>query len=147
MADTKETYRFKGRSDGLPIQRLVLSGSTDNPEEYVDLNGIVDLSEEQLEDYKNTGLKFTKLSEDDAKKVKQQQLDSVSAAAKRRGADQMDPQAVLAARRVEEESKKASESASAPSGDAGTGSSGSGANSGDNNPAAGAGKAPSGGKS
>lgn len=111
MAET-ETYRFKGREDGLPVERLVLKGSTDNPEEWVDNDGIVDLTEDQLKDYKASGLKFTKLDPEAAQKARQTQIDSVSEAATRRGADQMDPAAVIAAKKVAEQN----EASNAPSG-------------------------------
>lgn len=103
MADTK-TYRFTGmKDDWNTTDRIILKGSTDNPEEYITKGGIGDLTQEQYEDLKAHGHKLTALSPEDAKKAKDEQLASVTEAATRRGADQMDPEAVLAAQRAQKE--------------------------------------------
>jgi hypothetical protein len=126
-----ETYRFDGMKAGWDsTDKIILKGSTDNPEEWIDLKGHADLSEEQVADLKDHGVRLTKLDAEKAREVKQQQVDSVTEAASKRGADQMDPQAVLAAQRLQQESQKSDAEPSSGTGNGGD-KSGSGDSSGD----------------
>lgn len=61
------SYKFGGsKVPGSEVNRLVVKGSSTNPDEYVDVGGTVELSDEQVEQYRKSGLKFTKSDASDS---------------------------------------------------------------------------------
>jgi hypothetical protein len=63
-----EVYKFTGMKDlGTHVDRIIVEGSTSNPERYVDLGGTIELTEEEASDLKASGHKLTKQSEESSK--------------------------------------------------------------------------------
>jgi hypothetical protein len=60
----KARYKFTGmKNPGERVDRAVLSGSSVDPEEYVDLHGEADLTDEQVDDLRSQGLVLRKVGE------------------------------------------------------------------------------------
>ena len=60
-----ETYRFDGaKNPADKTARVILEGSTSNPESYVDLKDTIELDDEKVKELRAAGLKFTKVNED-----------------------------------------------------------------------------------
>lgn len=58
-------YKFGGSNvPGMEVNRLIMKGSSTNPDESVEMGGIVELSDDQVKMYRSQGLKFTKTDDE-----------------------------------------------------------------------------------
>lgn len=139
MAETA-TYKFQGATDRTQkLASVDLKGLTDGDQGVVGVGGTAVLTEAQVADARASGAKFTKLSDEEAKKLEQEQESGTQDILTKRGADQTDPEAVLAAREQIENKQSQSppqqSGSSGSKGDAGK-SGGDGGNQGGKSPSA-----------
>lgn len=98
-----DLYRFKGaKNSGVTLGAIDASKLTDGRIGTIALDGVADLSEEEVKELRAAGADLVKLKDDEAKKYREEQEAGKTDILVQRGADQTDPDAVIAAREAQQ---------------------------------------------
>lgn len=114
--ESRNLYRFKGAKKDSPFTLGAIDASklTDGRVSTIAVDGVAELSEEEVKELTSIGADLTKLSDTEASKYRDDQAKGQTDILTKRGADQTDADAVLAAREAQQADQEVDDTTTTP---------------------------------